>query len=38
MSAGRVILGVGVGAMTPEFDALGIPLSQRGSLTNESST
>ena len=36
MSGGRVILGVGVGAMTPEFEALGIPLSQRGSLTNES--
>ncbi len=25
-----------MGAMTPEFEALGIPLSQRGSLTNES--
>ena len=36
MSGGRVVLGVGVGAMTPEFDALGIPMSQRGSLTNES--
>lgn len=36
MSAGRVVLGVGVGAMTPEFEALGVPLSQRGSLTNES--
>ena len=36
MSGGRVILGVGVGAMTPEFDALGIPMSQRGLLTNES--
>ena len=36
MSGGRVILGVGVGAMTPEFEALGIPLNQRGSLTNES--
>ena len=36
MSGGRVVLGVGVGAMTPEFEALGIPLSQRGSLTNES--
>ena len=35
MSGGRVVLGVGVGAMTPEFDALGIPMSQRGSLTNE---
>lgn len=36
MSGGRVVLGVGVGAMTPEFEALGIPLNQRGSLTNES--
>ena len=36
MSAGRVVLGVGVGAMTEEFEALGIPMSQRGSLTNES--
>lgn len=35
MSGGRVTLGVGVGAMTEEFDALGIPMSQRGSLTNE---
>ncbi len=36
MSGGRVVLGVGVGAMTPEFEALGIPMNQRGSLTNES--
>ncbi len=36
MSGGRLLLGIGVGAMTPEFEALGIPLSQRGSLTNES--
>ena len=36
MSEGRVVLGVGVGAMTEEFEALGIPMSQRGSLTNES--
>ena len=35
MSLGRVLLGVGVGAMTEEFEALGIPMSQRGSLTNE---
>jgi probable F420-dependent oxidoreductase len=35
MSGGRVTLGVGVGAMTPEFETLGIPLKQRGSLTNE---
>ena len=36
MSGGRVTLGVGVGAMAEEFDALGIPLRQRGPLTNES--
>lgn len=36
MSGGRVILGVGAGAMTEEFEALGIPMSERGSLTNES--
>ena len=35
MSAGRVTLGVGVGAMTEEFQALGISMRQRGSLTNE---
>jgi probable F420-dependent oxidoreductase len=35
MSGGRVTLGVGVGAMTPEFEALGIPLRRRGALTNE---
>jgi probable F420-dependent oxidoreductase len=35
MSGGRVTLGVGVGAMTEEFDALGISMKQRGSLTNE---
>ena len=36
MSGGRVTLGVGVGAMTEEFEALGIPMSERASLTNES--
>ena len=36
MSGGRVTLGVGAGAMTEEFEALGIPLRERGSLTNES--
>ena len=35
MSDGRVTLGVGVGAMTEEFAALGIPMSERGPLTNE---
>ena len=33
MSGGRLILGVG--AMTEEFAALGIPFRQRGALTNE---
>ncbi len=36
MSNGRVILGVGVGAMTEEFEALGISMRQRGAITNES--
>ena len=36
MSGGRVTLGVGVGAMAEEFQALGVPLRQRASLTNES--
>jgi len=35
MSGGRVILGVGAGAMTEEFEALGVPFRQRGALTNE---
>ena len=35
MSGGRLALGIGVGAMAPEFEALGIPLNQRGSLTDE---
>lgn len=35
MSGGRVILGVGVGGMAEEFAALGIPLRQRGRLTDE---
>ena len=36
ISGGRLTLGVGVGAMTEEFEALGIPMRQRASLTNES--
>ncbi len=36
MSGGRVTLGVGVGAMTEEFAAMGIPMGRRGSLTDES--
>jgi len=35
MSRGRVVLGVGAGGMAEEFEALGIPMRQRGSLTNE---
>ena len=35
MSGGRVTLGVGVGAMIEEFNALGISMKRRGSLTNE---
>ena len=35
MSGGRATLGVGVGAMAPEFEALGIPLNRRGALTDE---
>jgi len=38
MSVGQVILGVGAGAMAEEFQALGIPMGQRGSLTDESIT
>lgn len=36
MSGGRVILGVGVGALTPEFEALGISMRDRATLTDES--
>jgi probable F420-dependent oxidoreductase len=36
MSGGRVILGVGAGAMTEEFEALGVPFRERGALANES--
>ncbi len=36
ISGGRVVLGVGAGAMAEEFQALGVPLRQRGSLTDES--
>ena len=35
ISGGRVTLGVGVGAMAEEFEALGISMRQRGSLTDE---
>jgi len=36
LSRGRLILGVGAGAMAEEFEALGVSLHDRASLTNES--
>ena len=37
LSAGRLILGVGVGGeFPPEFDAVGSPIAERGPRTNES--
>jgi probable F420-dependent oxidoreductase len=35
LSGGRLIAGVGAGWMEPEFAALGVPLAERGSRTNE---
>ena len=35
LSGGRVILGVGVGALTPEFEVLGVSMSDRAKLTDE---
>jgi probable F420-dependent oxidoreductase len=35
MSAGRVLLGVGVGWLKEEFDALGSPFEERGARTDE---
>jgi probable F420-dependent oxidoreductase len=34
LSAGRLLLGVGVGWMTPEFRALGVPREERGARTD----
>jgi probable F420-dependent oxidoreductase len=35
LSRGRLVLGIGAGGMAEEFEALGVPMSERGSLTNE---
>ncbi len=35
LSGGRVILGIGVGWLREEFDALGVPFAQRGRRTEE---
>ena len=35
LSNGRLILGVGIGWMVEEFDALGVPFKQRGARSNE---
>jgi alkanesulfonate monooxygenase SsuD/methylene tetrahydromethanopterin reductase-like flavin-dependent oxidoreductase (luciferase family) len=35
LSGGRLVLGVGVGWARQEFDALGVPFRQRGSLTDD---
>lgn len=35
LSGGRLLLGVGVGWMHPEFQALGVPRNRRGALTDE---
>lgn len=35
LSGGRVVLGVGVGWLEEEFDALGVPFAERGARTDE---
>jgi probable F420-dependent oxidoreductase len=36
VSAGRLIFGLGVGYLKPEFDALGIPFADKGARTDDS--
>jgi probable F420-dependent oxidoreductase len=36
LSGGRVVLGVGVGWLREEFDAIGVPFEQRGARTDDS--
>ena len=36
LSGGRLILGIGTGALEAEFEALNIPFRERGAITNES--
>jgi probable F420-dependent oxidoreductase len=35
LSTGRFVLGVGVGWLKEEFDALGVPFAERGAITDE---
>jgi len=35
VSAGRLVFGIGVGYLEPEFNALGIPFDHKGARTNE---
>jgi probable F420-dependent oxidoreductase len=35
LSEGRIILGIGVGWMVEEFDAIGVPANERGARTDE---